>query len=93
MMQAGKLYELVKPRMLDAIVFNDNFQIVATLTHGSIFVILEIVGEYPTEEYIKMLSVNDNFDRLNDKIYKIRILTSDGFIGLTSLWNDELKQK
>lgn len=71
----GKMYEIVKTRLVAAFVFDESFSIVDTLESGQTFVVLESLGEYTVEQ----------------KIYKLKILTPTGIIGFSSFSQDEIR--
>lgn len=71
----GKMYEIVKSRLVAAFVFDESFGIVDTLESGHTFVVLESLGEYTVEQ----------------KIYKLKILTPTGIIGFSSFAQDEIR--
>lgn len=75
----GKMYEIVKVRMVETLVFDESFSAVDTLKCGNIFVVLERLGEYTADE-------NDK-----KKIYKFKILTPTGVVGFSSFWQDEIQ--
>ena len=69
------MYEIVKTRLVAAFVFDESFSIVDTLESGQTFVVLESLGEYTVEQ----------------KIYKLKILTPTGIIGFSSFSQDEIR--
>ena len=76
----GKIYEIVKIRLVEALVFDESFSMVDTLKSGSTFVVLECLGEYIASH-----------DQSEQKIYKLKILTPTGIIGFSSFSQDEIR--
>lgn len=87
MINIGKIYQLTKPRIVETIVFDENFIVIAYISYGSTFIPIECLGEYPAKDYVKYLAA----PAPNGKIYKLKILTSDGKVGYSAFWDDEIK--
>lgn len=79
----GKMYEIVKTRLVAAFVFDESFSIVDTLESGHTFVVLECLREY--------IHPDTPPDQSEQKIYQLKILTPTGIIGFSSFAQDEIR--
>jgi len=81
MILAGKMYRFCKKLFAETAVFDEKLEIIATIKNDETFVALE------TSEGIGM---NPEIF-LGGSIHKLKILTTDGKIGYTSFWYDEIE--
>jgi len=83
--EVGKIYELIHSNVVETVVFNLEFEEIARLSLGQTFVALELIGEFETTAEYQSIYPKNN------KIFKVKILTSEGKVGFCSFWASEIK--
>lgn len=73
----GKMYELVKARMTETMVFDENFKVIDSMKQGDSFVVIEYLSNHDIDQY--------------GRIHKLKLLTPKGRTGYSTFWDDEIE--